>query len=103
MTAVAMSFGVGCHGYLDPATIQPEKPNTPNPPVEEIIPVGELRLSADKTSIEADGAQKDGFSRTRFTGENTQALKKIYIKFFNYRSNPIIEGICKTLEIAVDG
>lgn len=61
VAAVAMSFGVGCHGYLDPATIQPEKPNTPNPPAEEIIPVGELRLSADKTSIEADGAQKVTF------------------------------------------
>lgn len=62
MAAVAMSLGVGCHGYLDPATIQPEQPNdSENPSQEEVIPVGELRLSADKSTLKADGSDKVTF------------------------------------------
>ena len=38
VTALAMSFGVGCHGYLDPATIQPDEN------AKQLAPVGEITV-----------------------------------------------------------
>ena len=54
-----MAAVVGCHGYVDPATLppQPEPGPTPTPDVQ-----GELTLEASTNSILADGTSAVSFS-----------------------------------------
>lgn len=66
LTVAGLSLAIGCHGYLDPATIQPDnqpnnKPGNGQEQQDPLVPVNELRLSADKTTIEANGSDKVTF------------------------------------------
>lgn len=67
MLALVLLIGGGCRGYVDPATLLPEQeqPNTPNNPNDDpekpqepevVVPVGELLLQVDKTTLVADGS-----------------------------------------------
>ena len=66
LTVAGLSLAIGCHGYLDPATIQPDnqpnnKPGNGQEQQDPLVPVNELRLSADKTTTEANGSDKVTF------------------------------------------
>lgn len=66
LTVAGLSLAIGCHGYLDPATIQPDNQGGGNNQggqgqTDPIVPVDELRLSADKTTIQANGSDKVTF------------------------------------------
>ncbi len=63
-TMLLMVSAFGCRGYVDPATLRNDvdEPNQPLPgpgpeqPKDPVIPVGELYLTADKTTISANGS-----------------------------------------------
>lgn len=69
----------GCRGYVDPATLNPggqEEPTpTPKPDPEE-LPVGELRIYADKTSITADGNDAVTFTVLYGTAEGNKDVSE---------------------------
>ncbi len=59
--ALAAVTLISCHGHQDDS-LTPDQGNTPTPPVtDEVLSPGVMRIYADKTSIDANGADKVTF------------------------------------------
>lgn len=87
LAAIAMA---SCHGYTDPATLNPGDGPVPPPSDKwpnETLAVGELRIYADKTEIEANGADYVEFRVVLGTESGNKVVS-------DSASNLVITGEC---------